>query len=116
MFQTIIGTISSFMYSKLLVILLIGAGVYFTIRTRFPQVRLFKNACGSVMEKPEDKGGNFLFSGTYGFNSIPCGNGKYCRGFIGDLYRWIWFCILDVGDCNHRKCICTDRKYIGTDL
>ena len=56
MFQTIIGTISSFMYSKLLVILLIGAGVYFTVRTRFPQVRLFKNACGSVMEKPEDKG------------------------------------------------------------
>ena len=56
MFQTIISTISSFMYSKLLVILLIGAGVYFTIRTKFPQVRLFKNACGSVMEKPEDKG------------------------------------------------------------
>ena len=27
MFQTIISTISSFMYSKLLVILLIGAGV-----------------------------------------------------------------------------------------
>ena len=56
MFQTIISTISSFMYSKLLVIILIGAGVYFTVRTRFPQVRLFKNACGSVMEKPEDKG------------------------------------------------------------
>ena len=55
MFQTIIGTISSFMYSKLLVILLIGAGVYFTVCTRFPQVRLFKRACGSVMEKPEDK-------------------------------------------------------------
>ena len=55
MFQTIISTISSFMYSKLLVIILIGAGVYFTVRTRFPQVRLFKRACGSVMEKPEDK-------------------------------------------------------------
>ena len=99
MFQTIIGTISSFMYSKLLVILLIGAGVYFTVRTRFPQVRLFKNACGSVMEKPEDKGANSSF-----------------QGFIGDLYWWIWFCILDVGDCNYRKCICTDREYIGTDL
>ena len=99
MFQTIISTISSFMYSKLLVIILIGAGVYFTVRTRFPQVRLFKNACGSVMEKPEDKG-----------------NGKYCRSFIGDLYRRIWFCILDVGDCDHRKCICSDREYIGTDL
>lgn len=37
----IIDNISSFMYSKLLVIILIGAGVYFTIRTSFPQVRLF---------------------------------------------------------------------------
>ena len=55
MFQTIISTISSFMYSKLLVIILIGAGMYFTVRTRFPQVRLFKRACESVMEKPEDK-------------------------------------------------------------
>ena len=51
MFQTIIGAVSSFMYSKLLVIMLIGAGLYFTIRTRFPQARLFKRACESVMEK-----------------------------------------------------------------
>ena len=28
MFQTIIGAVSSFMYSKLLVIMLIGAGLY----------------------------------------------------------------------------------------
>ena len=55
MFQTIIGAVSSFMYSKLLVIILIGAGLYFTIRTRFPQVRLFERACESVMEKPDDK-------------------------------------------------------------
>ena len=41
----IIDNISSFMYSKLLVIILIGAGVYFTIRTSFPQVRLFHSAC-----------------------------------------------------------------------
>ena len=92
MFQTIIGTISSFMYSKLLVILLIGAGVYFTIRTRFPQVRLFKNACGSVMEKPEDKGAISSFQAL----------------MVSTASR--------VGDCDHRKCICTDREYIGTDL
>ena len=47
----IIDNISSFMYSKLLVIILIGAGVYFTIRTRFPQVRLFHSACKAVKEK-----------------------------------------------------------------
>ena len=45
----IIDNISSFMYSKLLVIILIGAGVYFTIRTSFPQVRLFHSACKAVM-------------------------------------------------------------------
>ena len=50
MFQKIIGAVSSFMYSKLLVIMLIGAGLYFTIRTRFPQAGLFKRACESVME------------------------------------------------------------------
>lgn len=35
MLSMIIDNISSFMYSKLLVIILIGAGVYFTIRTSF---------------------------------------------------------------------------------
>lgn len=51
MLSMIIDNISSFMYSKLLVIILIGAGVYFTIRTSFPQVRLFHSACKAVMEK-----------------------------------------------------------------
>ena len=111
MFQTIIGTISSFMYSKLLVILLIGAGVYFTVRTRFPQVRLFKNACGSVMEKPEDKGAISSFQALMVSTASRVGTGN-----IVGVSSAIWFCILDVGDCNHRKCICTDREYIGTDL
>lgn len=55
MLSMIIDNISSFMYSKLLVIILIGAGVYFKIRTSFPQVRLFHSACKAVMEKPDDE-------------------------------------------------------------
>lgn len=55
MLSMIIDNISSFMYSKLLVIILIGAGVHFTIRTSFPQVRLFHSACKAVMEKPDDE-------------------------------------------------------------
>ena len=54
MLGIIIDSISTFMYSKLLVILLIGAGIYFTIRTKLPQMRLFKDACKAVVEKPED--------------------------------------------------------------
>lgn len=55
MFETIIDAINTFLYSKLLIVILIGSGIYFTIRTRFPQVRLFRNACNAVMEKPEGK-------------------------------------------------------------
>ena len=104
------------MYSKLLVIILIGAGVYFTVRTRFPQVRLFKRACGSVMEKPEDKGAISSFQALMVSTASRVGTGNIvgvssaiCIGGFGSVF-------LDVGDCNHRKCICTDRKYIGTDL
>ena len=73
MFQTIIGTISSFMYSKLLVILLIGAGVYFTVRTRFPQVRLFKSACGSRV----------------GTGNIVGVSSAICIGGFGSVF-WMW--------------------------
>lgn len=57
MLGMIIDSISTFMYSKLLVVLLIGAGIYFTIRTKLPQMRLFKDACKAVVEKPEDENG-----------------------------------------------------------
>ena len=96
MFQTIIGTISSFMYSKLLVILLIGAGVYFTVRTRFPQVRLFKNACGSVMEKPEDKKAISSFQALMVSTASRVGTGNIvgvssaiCIGGFGSVF-WMW--------------------------
>ena len=55
MFETIIDAINTFLYIKLLIVILIGSGIYFTIRTRFPQVRLFRKACNAVMEKPEGK-------------------------------------------------------------
>ena len=96
MFQTIISTISSFMYSKLLVIILIGAGVYFTVRTRFPQVRLFKRACGSVMEKPEDKKAISSFQALMVSTASRVGTGNIvgvssaiCIGGFGSVF-WMW--------------------------
>ena len=52
MIQTAINAINSFLYNRLLIILLIGAGLYFTIRTKLPQIRLFGEACRAIMEKP----------------------------------------------------------------
>ncbi len=35
MFETIIDAINTFLYSKLLIVILIGSGIYFTVRTGF---------------------------------------------------------------------------------
>ena len=96
MFQTIIGAVSSFMYSKLLVIMLIGAGLYFTIRTRFPQGRLFKRACESVMEKPDDKEAISSFQALMVSTASRVGTGNIvgvssaiCIGGFGSVF-WMW--------------------------
>lgn len=100
MFGTIIDTISTFMYSKLLIILLIGAGVYFTIRTRFPQFRLFKDACQAVMEKPEDEEGVSSFQALMVSTASRVGTGNIvgvstaiCIGGFGSVF-WMWLIAL----------------------
>ena len=52
----VIGAISGFMYSKLLIVMLIGVGLFFTIATRFIQGRLFGESIRVVGEKPDQKG------------------------------------------------------------
>ena len=52
-----LGTISDFMYTYVLLALLIGVGLYFFIRTRALPLRLFKEAIRVVMEPPEKEGG-----------------------------------------------------------
>ena len=52
-----LGTISDFMYTYVLLALLIGVGLYFFIRTRALPLRLFKEGIRVVMEPPEKEGG-----------------------------------------------------------
>lgn len=49
--------LNDFMYTYVLIILLVGVGVYFTIRTRFVQVRLLKDGIKSMLEKSDNKEG-----------------------------------------------------------
>ena len=51
-----LDTISGFMYTYLLVALLIGVGLYFFIRTRALPLRLFKEAVRVVAEPPHEEG------------------------------------------------------------
>ena len=81
MLGIIIASISTFMYSKLLVILLIGAGIYFTIRTKLPQMRLFKDACKAVVEKPEDENGVSSFQALMVSTASRVGTGNIIELF-----------------------------------
>ena len=53
----ILTQIDDVLYTWLLIYLLAGSGIYFTVRTRFVQIRRFKDALRCMMEKKEgDKG------------------------------------------------------------
>lgn len=53
-FAGLVGTLNDLMYSYVLIILLIAAGVYFTIRTAGVQVRLLGESVRVVSEKSGD--------------------------------------------------------------
>ena len=52
----ITGTLDGWIYSNLLFWLLIGAGLYFSIKTRFVQVRMFPEGIRVLTEKSDDGG------------------------------------------------------------
>ena len=100
MFETIIDAINTFLYSKLLIVILIGSGIYFTVRTRFPQVRLFKNACSAVMEKPEGDESVSSFQALMVSTASRVGTGNIvgvssaiCIGGVGSVF-WMWITAL----------------------
>ena len=56
-FNTVINTINGIIWSNALVILCLCAGIYFSIRMKFPQFRLFREMGRLIVAKPDtDKG------------------------------------------------------------
>lgn len=49
------------MYSYILIILLVGAGIYFTVKTKGVQFRALKEAIKVVMEPKDDENQFLLF-------------------------------------------------------
>jgi len=56
-FTGILNYCNDFLYSRFLILVLIAVGLYFTIRSRFVQVRMFFESIRIVMEKSSDKKG-----------------------------------------------------------
>ena len=101
---------------SLLVIILIPAGIYFTVRTRFLPFRLFPR------DDPRDRGGQGHGRGHLGLagadrvHRVPRGHGQPGRRGRGDFRGRRRRGVLDVGYCTARL---IDRVYRGharTDL
>lgn len=60
LFSNAIENLSNFVYSYLLIILLLAVGVYFTFRTGFVQIRLLGESLRLVTEKKKTKNPSLL--------------------------------------------------------
>ena len=106
MLGDLIGTLSNYLYTYILVILLIAAGLYFTIRTRFVQFRMVWESLRVVGERPEQEGGGFLLPGADGVHGVPGGNRQYRGDFHRRVPGRLWRGVLDVAHRHHRRCLC----------
>ena len=75
---------------------LIVSGIYFTFRCRFIQIRLFKDACKVIMEKPESEGSISSFGALMISTASRVGTGNIigvstaiCLGGPGAIF-WMW--------------------------
>ncbi len=96
MIGSIIGAISGFMYSKLLIIMLLAVGLYFTVRTNFLQFRHLGDMFKVVMEKPEEDNGVSSFQALMVSTASRVGTGNIvgvataiCMGGYGAVF-WMW--------------------------
>lgn len=96
MFEEIIGVINDALYSKILIIVLILGGLYFTFRTKFVQFRLFGEQIRAVSEKPGGKSGVSSFQALMVSTASRVGTGNIigvstalCLGGFGSVF-WMW--------------------------
>ena len=93
--------VDDIMYYPILIIIMGVAGLYFTCRTRFVQLRLFKEACRLIMEKPSDKQHVSSFQALMVSTASRVGTGNIvgvstaiCLGGPGAVF-WMWvMCII----------------------
>ena len=96
MLETIIGDVNNALYTYILIIMLIGCGLYFTVRSRFVQLRLFKEQIKSVAEKPKDGNKVSSFQALMVSTASRVGTGNIigvstaiCLGGYGSVF-WMW--------------------------
>ena len=96
LFAQIINTLSDLLYSYILIILLLGTGIYFSIRTRFVQFRMLRESIRVIMEPKEDENGLSSFQALMVSTASRVGTGNIagistaiCLGGPGAVF-WMW--------------------------
>lgn len=96
----VISTISGYMYSYILIALLIAAGLYFSFRTKFVQLRLFGESVRILSEPKKDKNSISSFqalmvstASRVGTGNIVGVTGAIIAGGPGAVF-WMWLIAL----------------------
>ena len=95
-FSGLIGTISGYMYSYILIIMLLAVGLYFTFRGKLVQLRLLPESIRVVIEKPKDSNSVSAFQALMVSTASRVGTGNIvgvataiAGGGYGAVF-WMW--------------------------
>ena len=96
MFDKIIAFLNEALYSYVLIILLVVAGIYFTVRSKLVQFKSLPEQIRVVGEKPKDKKGVSSFHALMVSTASRVGTGNIigvstalCLGGFGSVF-WMW--------------------------
>lgn len=91
-----VEAVSNFMYSYLLIVLLLAVGLYFSVRTRFVQVRMLRESLRLVTEKKQGKNSVSAFEALMVSTASRVGTGNIVGvanaiaiGGYGAVF-WMW--------------------------
>ncbi len=98
MLNSLISNVNDTLYSFLLIIILVAGGLYFTIRTKFVQFRLFGEQLHSVTEKNASGVSSFQALMVSTASRVGTGNiigvsTALCLGGFGSVF-WMWIIAL----------------------
>ena len=95
-FTSLIGTLNDWMYSYILIIMLLAVGLYFTFRSKFAQLRLLGESIRVVTEKPKDANSISAFQALMVSTASRVGTGNIvgvasaiATGGYGAVF-WMW--------------------------
>ena len=114
--------IDTYMYYPVLIIILALGGLYFTVRTRFVQIRLFGESCRLIMDKPSGDQKISSFQALMVSTASRVGTGNIvgvstaiCLGGPGACF-WMWLmCVIGAASAFMESTLAQIYKRKGTD-